>query len=291
MDLAMHSYGVFLQNQVVRHLQEEKDAWALLNGALHGRGAFLYVPSHACEEVSLELLASQDRWAYSRLMIYLAPHAELTIRVETKGKGKGHFFCEVICDRGARCRYKVLHCSPELSWGHSLRALLKRDSHLLASLYSEGSVWDQTSSKVRLVEEGSEAKLYALSRLDAKRRHGIASLVEHVAPHSVSHQQFHAILYGESRSHIEGKIYVHPHAMQTESYQLSRALLLSNAATLSFSPNLEVLADDVKASHGASIGQLDEESLFYLRSRGLPVEEARRHLLEAFVQEVALCLP
>ena len=109
--------------------------------------------------------------------------------------------------------------------------------------------------------------------------------VEHAAPDCRSRQVYKGVLDKNSRGVFQGKIHVCPGAQKTDGHQLSRALLLSNRAELDAKPELEIYADNVKCSHGASAGELDSESLFYLMSRGISFEEARRILIEAFVSE------
>jgi|TARA_B110000116_G_scaffold271300_1_gene291663 Fe-S cluster assembly protein SufD len=109
--------------------------------------------------------------------------------------------------------------------------------------------------------------------------------VEHVAPNCRSRQVYKGVLDKSSRGVFQGKIHVREGAQKTDGHQLSRALLLSNRAEIDAKPELEIYADDVKCSHGASVGELDSESLFYLMSRGITFDEARRILIEAFVSE------
>ncbi len=117
------------------------------------------------------------------------------------------------------------------------------------------------------------------------------SLVEHVAPHCRSRQHFKGILRGKSRSSFEGKILVRPEAQKTEAYQLNNTLLLSDDCRGFAKPNLEVFADDVKASHGATVSQLNAEELFYFRSRGFPLSLAQEMLAAGFCNEILKAIP
>ncbi len=111
-------------------------------------------------------------------------------------------------------------------------------------------------------------------------------LMEHKAPHCRSNQFYRSVLDDASRCVFQGKVHVHKIAQKTDGYQLSNAILLSDKAEMDTKPELEIYADDVKCSHGATTGQLDEEPLFYLRSRGLTDAQARLLLMDAFVDEV-----
>lgn len=112
-------------------------------------------------------------------------------------------------------------------------------------------------------------------------------LIEHQAPNCTSNQFYRTVLAEKARGVFQGKVYVHQAAQKTDGYQLSNALLLSDQAEMDTKPELEIYADDVKCSHGATTGQLDDEPLFYLRSRGIDLKTARMLLVQAFVDEVA----
>jgi Fe-S cluster assembly protein SufD len=140
--------------------------------------------------------------------------------------------------------------------------------------------------KVLMQEAGAECDLAGLTLLAGKQHSDITICVDHIAPHCRSSQFFKTILNDGSRGVYQGKIHVHKDAQKTDGYQLSNNLLLSNLAEMDVKPELEIYADDVKCSHGSTTGQLDETPLFYLMSRGISKDDARRLLLEAFMGEV-----
>jgi Fe-S cluster assembly protein SufD len=117
-------------------------------------------------------------------------------------------------------------------------------------------------------------------------QHGdCTTFLDHAAPDCASRQTVKTVLAGKSRGVFQGKIHVHQIAQRTDGYQMNQALLLSDQAEIDSKPQLEIYADDVKCSHGATVGELDEEQLFYLRTRGIPSATARSMLIEAFLQE------
>lgn len=119
------------------------------------------------------------------------------------------------------------------------------------------------------------------------KQHGDTTiLIEHQAPHCNSNQFYRTLLDDGANGVFQGKVHVHQVAQKTDGYQLSNALLLSDKAEMDTKPELEIYADDVKCSHGATTGQLDEEPLFYLRSRGLSAAQARFLMIQAFLAEV-----
>jgi Fe-S cluster assembly protein SufD len=111
-------------------------------------------------------------------------------------------------------------------------------------------------------------------------------VVEHAQPHCESHEYFNGILADKSKGVFHGRILVRPGAQKTDAKQTNKNLLLSDNATANTKPQLEIYADDVKCTHGATIGQLNDESIFYLRTRGIPMEKARRMLIHAFAGEI-----
>jgi len=111
-------------------------------------------------------------------------------------------------------------------------------------------------------------------------------VVDHVAPNCASHEYFNGILDDKSRGVFHGRIHVRREAQKTDAKQTNKNLLLSNNATVNSKPQLEIYADDVKCTHGATIGQLNEESIYYLRSRGIGLATARRMLIHAFAGEI-----
>jgi Fe-S cluster assembly protein SufD len=139
---------------------------------------------------------------------------------------------------------------------------------------------------VQLQGERAEAALNGLSLLTGSRQTHTHVLMKHEAPHTRSSQLFKTILADTSRFSFSGKIYVCREAQKTEAYQSNHNLLLSPHALAYSKPNLEIFADDVKASHGATVSKLKEDHLFYLKTRGLPMEIAKKLLVIAFGQEI-----
>lgn len=139
---------------------------------------------------------------------------------------------------------------------------------------------------VRMVGAGGACDLSGLTLIAGKQHSDTTVCVEHIAPHCKSSQFFKTVLNDQSRGVFQGKIHVHKDAQKTDGYQLSNNLLLSRLAEMDVKPELEIYADDVKCSHGTTTGELDETPLFYLMSRGIPADEARKLLLEAFLLEV-----
>lgn len=138
--------------------------------------------------------------------------------------------------------------------------------------------------------QGADAHLYGLYLLSKNTIADNHTVVDHRQPNSSSNELYKGVMEGNSKGVFNGKIYVRPDAQKTNAFQSNRNLLLSEAATINTKPQLEIWADDVKCSHGCTTGQLDEEALFYLRSRGIPKEQARGMMLSAFATEALASL-
>lgn len=282
---AFRSYGLFLQNRMTTLIKEEKDPFALLNTALQSSGAFLYLPPNTQHKITIHHICLSERTLSPRLFIYAGRGAQVDI-VQQMTPMAQHFvsngFIDLNLDEGAEVRFVDKSEAPSAIRLQALRAALKRDSKFQFKLAAKGLEFDRLSLKVQLAEENSEVLLEGLTRLGSSLQSHVNTSVEHIAPHTRSRQHFKAVLEDTSRSSFQGKILVRPAAQKTEAYQLSQNLLLSDTAMAYAKPNLEIFADDVKASHGATIGQLDAEQLFYLQSRGIPLIEARKWLIESF---------
>ena len=164
---------------------------------------------------------------------------------------------------------------------------LDRDSVYDGFTLNIGSAMSRHEIHAILNGTNGECSFNGINLLNKKQHGDTTIVIEHAAPNCRSNQFYRSILDDESRGVFQGKVHVHRIAQKTDGYQLSNALLLSPKAEMDTKPELEIYADDVKCSHGATTGQLDDEPLFYLRSRGLNESQARMLLVQAFVDEVA----
>jgi len=294
---AMRVYGVFLQNRFHSSLMTELDPFVAMNGAFQGEGAFLYVPpdTHLEETIEIFQQVTSSEMTSPRFQIFLGKNSSIRV-VQNNKSITSTPFCnihiDVNLDEGSSLFLGDVQKWPASAQNFtSFHCTLKRSSrvHFLSS--SHGARFSRSSISIKLLEENSEALLQGLWQLDDRLEHHTNVLVDHSAPHCRSRQHFKGLLRGESRSSFEGKVFVRPEAQKTEAYQLNNNLLLSHGATALAKPNLEIFADDVKASHGATISQFNEEDLFYLRSRGLFLEQGEALLASGFCDEILNAAP
>lgn len=162
---------------------------------------------------------------------------------------------------------------------------LERDAHYDGFSLNAGAKLSRHDIHAVIVGANAECTFNGVNLLEGTRHGDTTILIEHQAPHGRSNQFYRSLLKDTARGVFQGKVHVHKPAQKTDGYQLSNAILLSEGAEMDTKPELEIYADDVKCSHGATTGQLDEAPLFYLRSRGLTDREARFLLIQAFVDE------
>jgi Fe-S cluster assembly protein SufD len=297
---AIRPYGAYLNNRWNRWLGEESNPFALLQMALHQEGVLIYVPPKKVLNQTIHIrhiVRGKNQFAMPRIHLFVGSLAEVKIVFETVVDGKmdssteGNFIHEFV-DLGIEDGAKVVlnqfaSTNGKSDWRfNSVRATLKRDSVLHSVSLADGFFVNREDAKVVLAGENGEALLRGAWRLEENQECHHHILMEHQAPHCHSTQLFKGVLDDRSRSSFEGKIYVHREAQKTDAFQLNNNLLLSDAAQAFTKPNLEIFADDVKASHGATVGKLNDEQKLYLRTRGCTEREASMLLVQGYLKEV-----
>ncbi len=282
---ALKTYGPFLKGRV----KEESDPFAALNQALHEEGVFCYVPPKLKLEKPLELIFCGDAYSPARLHFFCSVESELKTISTMTGDGLHHICIDVALDE--RAHFSHFEASKSNLLINDFKATLKSEAVLNHLSYTKSGALTRNRLRVSLLGEQASALLQGLWNLKENHQCHTHVHVEHVAPSCHSLQKYKGVLRDRAQSSFEGKIYVHPEAQKTEAYQVNHNLLLSPAAIANAKPNLEIFADDVKASHGATMSEVDDEQLFYLQSRGLNKEAARTLLVQGFIQEILSQLP
>jgi len=299
---ATQTYGALLNNYWIKSLKEESDPFAVLNGALHHQGAFLYLPPKSVIEVPIQMLHIIDQddqlqMLMPRLQIFVGPHSTIhLVNTQKNLTASGYFVNQVtefVIDEGAHVHATQVLCNEHPQAWHfdAVRATLKRDSVLKTVCVTEGSATVRTDYRISLGGENAEALLNGVCMLSEKREAHTHVFMDHQAPHCHSYQLFKNVLNDFSRSSFEGKIMVRQAAQKTDAFQLNNNLILNDHAHADSKPNLEVFADDVKASHGATVGQLDSDQLFYMKTRGFSDAAAKNLLVYGFCEQVIEMIP
>ncbi|HZU53378.1 MAG TPA: Fe-S cluster assembly protein SufD, partial [Holophagaceae bacterium] len=277
---------------------EAMDAFAALNTARFTDGAFIFVPRGVKVESPLHLLfltqaERESVLALPRILILLEPGAELELIEEHAGEGAylSAPVVEVKLGENAQLRHeRVQRQSEEAFHIGSLAADLARDARYLSRTISFGGRLSRETPHATLAT-GTELALDGLALLDGQQVADTHSTILHAAPHAQSRQVHKAIVDGHARAIFNGRILVAPFAAGTDAQQQSRNLLLSEHARVDTKPQLEIENDDVKCAHGAAIGQLDADELFYLQSRGLDLPSAKNLLTYGFASDLIGRIP
>ena len=272
-----------------------------LNTARFTEGAVILVPQNVRVEVPLHLLfltqAPQDGGSvpavFPRVLVILDRGAELELVEEYHGEGT-YLSCpvgEIRVAEGAILRHeRIQRESIDAFHFGALRAEVGRGGQYHSRTVSLGGRISRQRPRVRLAE-GAEASLDGLALLSDTQVADTHSFLHHAEPHGTSRQLHKCVVDGQARAIFNGQIRVSPGAQGTDAQQQSRNLLLSEKARVDTKPQLEIYADDVKCSHGAAVGQLDPDELFYLQSRGLTPEDARNLLTYGFAADLLARIP
>jgi len=296
---AMRTHSGFLQGQFSKSSKEESDPFAHLNLALHNEGVFAYLPPKNVCSAPLQCLylSTNEHPVVSapRLHLVLGLLSQMQCIVTTRSLTESVHFTlpatELFLEEGASLDlFQTLDTLPTWHF-ETVRATVKKNAKLNIVNLTLGGKAVRQSYQVQLKGENSEATLSGLALLQKNRIHHIHAVIDHEAPHTRSLQKFKNVLKDHSQAYFEGKILVRPEAQKTEGYQLNNNLLLSQGAIARTKPSLEIFADDVKASHGATISQLDDKQLLYLKTRGIDAASAATLLTRGFCREILEKIP
>ncbi|HEX8651957.1 MAG TPA: Fe-S cluster assembly protein SufD [Pyrinomonadaceae bacterium] len=290
-------YAEVVREQVsLSDASDTENAFTALNTAFLSSGAVLLIPKGVQVEAPIHLLflnAPQPVPAVSfpRLLIVAGQNSEATVIESYAGLGDGLYWTNAVVDvllkEGARLElYKVQNESAQAFHIARTRAELNRSSSFNMTTITLGAQLARHDIHVAFEGEGAECWVDGLYIVGTGQHADTHSVIDHRRPHCTSHQLYKGILDGKSRAVFNGKVFVREGAQQTDAMQTNRNLLLSNEARVDTKPQLEIFADDVKCAHGATVGQLEEEQLFYLASRGMHTDIARNLLTYGFAEEV-----
>lgn len=219
------------------------------------------------------------------LSIHLASGARLTLLERMQDIKSQDFELNVfLSPRSKLIHGQIITSSHETKT--KINASIKKGAYYDAFVFGTGDLFMNQDIKISLEEELSECRLLGTQILQGKAKTSLNWHIHHKAPHTLSRQVIHNVLSAATQTLFNGKIHVDAIAQKTDGAQQARGLLLSDQAEMRLKPELEIYADDVKCAHGSTIGALDEEALFYLRSRGVPLKEAKDILVRAFIDSV-----
>lgn len=293
---ALHKDSALIEKYLGRHAPGEDNPFTALNTAFFHDGAFIYVPAGKTVAEPVHLLfvstsGQEGTTALPRNLIVVEKGSKLTVIESFVSTANGAYFTNAVDEVVVGENAVVEHCKFQdegMAAFHvaAIHAHLGRNCNFIAHSIATGARLSRNNIRTCLAAEGVECILNGLylTRDDQLADHHM--IVEHAKPHCNSHEYYNGILDGRSKGVFHGRILVWPDAQKTDAKQTNKNLLLSESATIDTKPQLEIYADDVKCTHGATVGQLNDESIFYLRARGIGVETARRMLIHAFAGEI-----
>jgi Fe-S cluster assembly protein SufD len=280
---------------------EHDHAFTALNTCLFEDGAFIHLPAGSLVTAPIELVFLSEAQgspvvSNPHSLILAGPGSRVAV-IETYAGNTGAITCtntvtQVVLEEGAQVEHYKVQDEPDTGFHLALLDVRQGpESRFSSGSVALGSKIARNEVRVRLEGEGAEAAIDSLYLPCADQHHDNPILIEHAAPRCTSRQLYKGIADERGHGVFNGRIIVWPGAQGTDASQTNKNLLLSDHAEIDTRPRLEIFTDDVKCTHGAAVGALDEEALFYLRSRGVPHEAARALLTYAFAREVLDLIP
>jgi Fe-S cluster assembly protein SufD len=285
-----------VEEHLTRIADAARDPFTALNTAFLSDGALIHVPDNVVVESPIHVLflsigEPEPAMAHPRALIVLGTNAHATI-VESYGSARadGYFtnaVTEIVAGANSTVQhYKVQRESASAYHVGSLYVEAARDATVASHSVALGGGLVRNDITVVLDGEGAGCTLNGVYVGDGERLVDNHTTIDHAKPHCASRELYKGVLADRARAVFNGKIIVRPDAQKTDAKQTSKALLLSEHAQINTKPQLEIFANDVKCTHGAAVGQMDEEAIFYLRARGLSEAQARHMLIRAFAGDV-----
>jgi Fe-S cluster assembly protein SufD len=272
-------------------------SFTALNTAFAADGAVLYIPANAVLPAPVQILyystntASAPVVVHPRTIIVAGDNSEGRIIETYAGPDGERYFTnavtEIVGGENAQLQhYRVQRESLASYHVSSTHIYLERSAVFAQQSFTFGGALVRNDVSAKLDAEGIECTINGLYLASGERLVDNHTTIDHAKPHCNSHEIYKGMLDGRARGVFNGKIFVRQDAQKTDAKQTNQVLLLSDDATINTKPQLEIFADDVKCTHGATVGQIDAEALFYLRARGIGEDEARAMLVHAFASDI-----
>jgi Fe-S cluster assembly protein SufD len=292
LDALVAEHSDLVRRNLFRAVDPSVDKFAALHAACWSGGALLYVPRGVNVDQPLHMLSGLVGGSVdlNHTLVMLEEGAQVTLLAETAGDDRPSLHAgaiELLVGPGAKLRYVNLHKWGMGAWHFAhQKALVDADGRLQWTIGALGSRLAKVNQHVRLVGERAVAEVNVVMFTEGKQHLSYHTLQHHVAPSCKSDLLYKGALQDESRLVWRGMIKVDPSAQKTDGYQRDDNLILSEAARADSIPGLEIEADDVRCTHGATAGRVDDSQVFYARCRGLTRKEAIRMIVAGFFQQV-----
>ncbi|EWY37898.1 FeS assembly protein SufD [Skermanella stibiiresistens SB22] len=294
---ALNSHADLLERHLGRVGVTDSNPFQALNTAFLADGVVVHLPKGVAVAEPIEVVfigtggvSEKPTMHHPRILVVAEANSEATLVEHHLGQGVGTYFAnhvtEIVAGEGARLHhYKVQRESTLAFHMATVTADLAKDASYDNFVLTMGGRLSRNEIKPVLNGTGVECRLSGAYMVNGQQHCDTTTVIDHAQPHCTSREVYKGVIDGTAKAVFQGKIIVRPDAQKTDGYQLNRALLLSDTAEIDSKPELEIYADDVKCSHGATAGELDDDQLFYLRARGIDLESARNLLIAAFLAD------
>lgn len=293
---ALRNDGALLQQHIGRFAKADENGFSALNTAFFTDGAFIHVPPgksvrEAVHLMFVSTIGEAGAAIHPRNLIIAESNSKLTLLESYVSTVQSAHVTNAISEFVIGDNAQVEHCKfqDESRTAYHLAALhlhLGAGADVISHSFAFGAKLSRNSIRTTLAGERLDCILNGLYITRDEQLADHHMIVEHARPHCNSHEYYNGILDDRSKGVFHGRILVQQEAQKTDAKQTNKNLLLSDDATIDTKPQLEIYADDVKCTHGATVGQLNDESIFYLRARGIGIDTARRILVHAFAGEI-----
>ena len=301
--VALREEPTLLERHMTRYadVEDPAQAFSALNTSLVQDGAVVHIPKGVVVDTPIQLLFLSDSEAaggasHPRVLVVAEPNAQATLIEQYASLGGSRYFTNAVTEAwvgpGATLHhFRLQQDARDAFHVGTTVAHQERDSHFVSFSFATGADLSRINVYAGLHGQGCGATLNGLYMLDGRQHCDHQTRIEHAQPDCYSRELYKGVLDDASHGVFNGKVYVHPVAQKTDGKQTNNTLLLSERARIDTKPQLEIFADDVKCTHGATVGRIDETALFYMKSRGIPNAEARKLLTYAFAAEVLETIP
>lgn len=271
----------------------QKHGFHHLNTAMLQQGVFVYVPAHVSLDKPIVLSHKQEysnQLSAVRCVVVAESSSDFTLIDDYQGEDAEMYFTNTVTEvyvgpKASVVHYKVQREGVKAYHVGQVSVIQDEESSFDSHLVSVGGHWVRSDINITFRQEGATCTMNGIYLPGSGQHMDFHTVVSHDVPNCKSSQDYKGILDGQARAVFNGKVIVKPNATQSEAYQQNKNLLLSRQAEVDTKPELNIFTDDVLCSHGATIGALDEEAIFYFTSRGISRENAEKKLLKAFIED------
>ncbi len=296
LSIAETTHPALLKKYWAKSLGDKPDSFVSLNNALCQEGVFVYVPKNTVVDKPVQIIyftkdTSDDVFLQTRNIIIAEENAQVQLTERHQNTDGNPVFTNALTEIFAHQQsvvdlYKIQNDQRQCSLIDNTWVMQEKQSNCTVDTFSFGSTFIRNNLSFILHGEHAESNMRGVTLIGQDQLVDHHTLVDHAVPNCQSNEMYKGIFDNNAKGIFNGKVMVRPDAQKTNAFQSNNNLLLTDEASIDTKPQLEIYADDVACSHGCTVGQLDDEALFYLRSRGIPLKEAQATLMYAFANDV-----